>query len=198
MKAVIVAAERQNKEVNILLEYIKKLDGTDVLVIPAIDETDEYPARNNYAFNQAAQIMYGMPFFWLEPDAIPLCAGWLDKIESEYLSSCKEFMLSCDKNPPFDMIGGIGVYGPRTLEIIPKNIDGELHGHGWDTWMSKKVPNMIAWSDLIQHSYGNYNSSGIASPHRFPAENNIIRNNSVIFHRDKNQDIIKNNPCMHV
>jgi hypothetical protein len=192
MKAVIVAAERQSKEVNNLVKYIKNLDGTDVVIIPAIDETDEYPARNNYAFHQAAKIMEGNAFFWLEPDSIPLCAGWLDRIESEYSVCCKQFMLSSDKNYPFDMIGGIGVYGPRTFEIIPKDIAGDLHGHGWDMWMLRNISNMIHWSPIIQHSYGTYNNIGEVTPHRFPKENNLIRNNSVIFHRDKYQDIINN------
>jgi hypothetical protein len=190
MKAVIVAAERQSKEVSNLVSYIKDLDGTEVVIIPAIDETDEYPARNNYAFHQAAQIMAGEPFFWLEPDSIPLKAGWLKTIEKEYSLCCKQFMLSCDQNPPHDLIGGIGVYGPRTHEIIPKRIDGDMHGHGWDLWMFRKIPNMIHWSPLIQHSYGVYDKWGNAKSHEFPRDNSIIRKESVIFHRDKYQDII--------
>jgi hypothetical protein len=192
MKAVIVAAERQSKEVNNLVEHIKRLDGTEVLVISAIDETDEYPARNNYAFHQAAKIMDGKPFFWLEPDSIPLCAGWLDRIEEKYSLCCKQFMLSSDKNYPFDIIGGIGVYGPRAFEIIPKDIGGELHGHGWDMWMLRNLSNLIEWSPLIQHSYGKYDKNGVATPHRFPKERSMIRGDAVIFHRDKYQDLIKN------
>jgi hypothetical protein len=192
MKAVIVAAERQAKEVNNLVGYIKRLDGTDVLVIPAIDETNEYPARNNYAFHQAAQIMKGEPYFWLEPDSIPLCAGWLNKIESVYKDSHKQFMLSSDKNVPHDLIGGIGVYGPRTFEIIPKNIDGDMYGYGWDMYILQKQSNMVCWSPLIQHSYGIYDSAGKANPHRFQRDNKIIRKDAVIFHRDKYQDLIPN------
>lgn len=192
MKAVIVAAERQHKEVDNLVGYIKDLDGTEVLVIPAIDETDEYPARNNYAFHQAAKIMSGEPFFWLEPDSIPLCAGWLDKIEAEYEASCKQFMLSSDRNPPFDIVGGIGVYGPRTFEIIPKDIDGGLQGHGWDMWMVRTISNLIHRSPFIQHSYGIYDKWGRAEPHQFPRDRSMIRSDSMIFHRDKYQDLINN------
>jgi hypothetical protein len=192
MKAVIVAAERQAKEVDNLISYIKGLDGTEVLVIPVIDETKEYPARNNCAFHQAAQIMAGEAFFWLEPDSIPLCAGWLEKIEYEYRDYNKEFMLSSDSNPPHDFIGGIGVYGPRTKDIIPKVIDGDLHGHGWDMWLLRKEWNLIRWSPMIQHSYGIYNDHGKAEPHRFPRDRSMIRNDAVIFHRDKYQDLIPN------
>jgi hypothetical protein len=192
MKAVIVAAKRQFKEVSNLVSYIKGLDGTEVLIIPAIDKTEEYPARNNYAFHQAAQIMSGEAFFWLEPDSVPLCSGWLRKIESEYSECHKQFMLSSDKNPPFDFIGGIGVYGPRTFEIIPKEISGDLHGQGWDMYILRKQSNMIRWSPLIQHSYGTYDKSGVATPHRFPQEKGMIRSDAVIFHRDKCQDLIPN------
>ena len=192
MKAVIVKAGRQEAEVSRLVNYIKNLDGTEVIQIPAIDETNEYPARNNYAFHQAAQAMYGEPFFWLEPDSIPLCGGWLNQIKKQYENGCKQFMLSSDKNPPFDLVSGIGVYGPRTKDIIPKNIDGDLQGHGWDMWVARKQPNMILLSDLIQHSYGIYNENGIAEPHRFPRDKAKIRDNAVIFHRDKYQDLINN------
>jgi len=192
MRAVIVAAERQEKEVNNLVSYIKDLDGTDVLVIQAIDETNEYPARNNYAFHQAAQVMNGEPFFWLEPDSIPLCAGWLNKIESVYKYCQKQFMLSSDKNAPHDLIGGIGVYGPRTFEIIPKNIDGDMYGHGWDMYILQKQSNMVCWSPLIQHSYGEYDKWGTAKPHELHRDASIIRKDAVIFHRDKYQDLIPN------
>jgi hypothetical protein len=191
MKAVIVAAERQAEEVDNLISYIKKLDGTEVIVIPAIDETKEYPERNNCAFHQAAKLMFGEAFFWLEPDSIPLCAGWLEKIDYEYRDYNKEFMLSSDSHPPYDFIGGIGVYGPRTKDIIPKVIDGDLNGHGWDMWLLRKEWNLIRWSPLIQHSYGIYDDHGIAEPHRFPRDRSIIRNDAVIFHRDKHQDIIE-------
>jgi hypothetical protein len=194
MKPVIVAAERQHKEVENLVNYIKRLDGTDVLVIPAIDETDEYPARNNYALHQAAQIMKGEAFFWLEPDSVPLCAGWLDQIEKIYSDCHKQFMLSSDKNAPHDIIGGIGVYGPRTFEIIPKHIDGDMYGLGWDMYILQKQPNMVCWSPLIQHSYGEYDSKGNATPHRFPRERSMIRKDAVIFHRDKYQDLISRKP----
>jgi len=190
MNAVIVRAERQRRIVDNLVNHIRDLDGTEVIVIDAINETNEYPARNNYALWQAANIMEGSPFFWLEPDSIPLKSGWLHDIKKEYSVCCKEFMLSSDKNPPFDMIGGIGVYGSRTIQIIPKNINGSFKGHGWDTWMLYNASNMIHWSPLIQHSYGIYNHQGIADPHRFPRDNAMIRDNALVFHRDKFQELI--------
>jgi len=189
MKAIIVLAERQLLEVNRLVKYIRDLDGTEVIVLPTKNETDHYPARNNYALREAADFMNGDPFFWLEPDSIPLKPNWLEGIESEYIKAGKEFMLSSDSNPPHDMIGGIGVYGPSTASVVPKNI--EEHGWGWDTWMINNIPDQIHRTSLIQHSYGIYDEEGIASPHRFPRDQSIIRDESLVFHRDKYQDLIK-------
>lgn len=188
MKAVIVKAERQAEIVQNLVNYIERLDGTKVVVIDAIEETDRYPDRNNFAFYQAVTQMQGEVFFWLEPDSIPIKKNWLQEIEKEYLSSGKQFMLSSDQNPPHDLIGGIGVYGPRTKEIIPKYIGD---GHGWDGWMIRYVPHLIHRTPLIQHSYGFYDEAGNAIAHRFPRDFEMIRENSVIFHRDKYQDLIK-------
>jgi hypothetical protein len=187
MNAVIVKAKRQSGIVQNLVDYIEQLDGTKVVVIDAIDETDRYPDRNNFAFHQAVVEMAGETFFWLEPDSIPIKKNWLQTIEKEYLESWKQFMLSSDKNPPHDLIGGIGVYGPRTKEIIPKHIEG---GHGWDGWMIRNVPHLIHRTPIIQHSYGFYDPSGYAISHRFPRDIDMIRENSVIFHRDKYQDLI--------
>ena len=189
MKAVIVKAERQAELVDNLVRYIKDLDGTNVVVIPASEDIQEYPARNNYALRTAAEAIGDEPFFWLEPDCAPLQKGWLNKIRAEYILSGKEFMLSSDCHPPHDLIGGIGVYGASTRWLIPKDVPE--YGWGWDTWMDNHIPHAIHKTPLIQHSYGIYNKEGIADPHRFPRDKSIIRDNALVFHRDKDQEIIK-------
>jgi hypothetical protein len=194
MKSVIVAAKRQKDEVSRLVDYIKQLDGTEVVIIPADESVKEYPKRNNYALRQAADMFSDEAFFWLEPDSIPIKSGWLKTIESAYVASGKEFMLSHNANPPHDLIGGIGVYGPKTNEIIPKDLVGEFHGKGWDMWMLLQIPHRTHFSNLIQHSYGIYNHTGHAEPHRFPRDNDMLCSDAVIFHRDKYQDLITNKP----
>ena len=189
MKAIIVKAKSQVKIVDKLVDYIYKLDGTEVVTIICKEETMEYPDRNNFALREGAEYMDGEAFFWLEPDSIPLKKGWLKSAEEEYLRSGKEFMLSSDQNPPYDFIGGIGIYGPSTKWLIPKYIDGKFKGEGWDGWMIKSIPHTIHRTPLIQHSYGDY-THGNAEPHRFPKDSAMIRDTSLIFHRDKFQDLI--------
>ena len=190
MRAIIVKAISQVKAVDRLVDYVNRLDGTEVVVIKCREETTEYPDRNNFALKQAADYMAGEPFFWMEPDSIPLKQGWLKAAEEEYIRGGKEFMLSSDQNPPHDMIGGIGIYGSSTRWLIPKHIDGRLKGHGWDGWLINSIPHTIHRTPLIQHSYGDY-TYGHAEPHRFPRDSAMIRDTSLIFHRDKFQDLIK-------
>jgi hypothetical protein len=113
----------------------------------------------------------------------------LGRIEQEYIRSGKEFMLTSDYNPPFDLIGGIGVYGTSTRWLVPKDIPEK--NWGWDTWLVNHVPHLIHQTPLIQHSYGIYDDFGIAAPHRFPRDQSMLRPDALVFHRDKHQDIIR-------
>ena len=178
-------AERQRAEVERLVQYCQDLDGTKITVIPVIERNLPYPQRNDAAFHQAAEHFKGKPFFWMEPDSIPLKPGWNQTVTDEYHRSGKEFMLSSDSHPPHDLIGGIGVYGPNTSWLIPK----KFQKNAWDFWMFENTGPITHWTPLIQHSYGDY-STGHSRPHRFPRDSRIIRPDSLIFHRDKFQDLI--------
>lgn len=184
---IIVAAQRQKQQVDALVKYCKNLDGTEIKVIEVQETGEDYPHRNNSAFKQAAREMRGKPFFWCEPDFVPLKKGWLEKLEQEYLISGKEILITSDTNPPHDVVGGIGIYGPNSHFLFPDKI---TYG-GFDGWMINHLAPLIAKTPLIQHSYGEYDSNGYARDYRFPQDNNLIRESSLVFHRDKYQDIIK-------
>jgi hypothetical protein len=59
--------------------------------------------------------------------------------------------------------------------------------------MKNHIPHTIHWSDKIQHSYAIYGTmppwTGCI-PHRFPRDNHILREDAMVFHRDKFQDLI--------
>jgi len=184
MQAVIVKAASQVKEVDKLIEHCRRLDGTEVKVIINDGLVVSYPERNNHALQQAFNAMGSEPFAWLEPDSIPLKVGWLYALEREYTKLGKSIMLSSDSNPPHDMVGGIGVYGGIARKLIPKGIERD----GWDGWIIKNIKPLVSFTNLIQHSYGDY-TNGL-NPHIFPRDRNMIRSESVIFHRDKFQGLI--------
>lgn len=184
--AVIVLAERQREAVERLVEYCANLDGTKIEVLEAPEYTNlPYPKCNDASFHFAAETFKGKPFMWMEPDSIPLLPNWLQTLTDEYHRADKEFMLSSDSNPPFDMIGGIGIYGPNTSWLVPKT----FRKNAWDMWMFNHMKPITHETSLIQHSYGRY-VGGKSNPHRFPKDASIIRPESVIFHRDKFQDLI--------
>jgi hypothetical protein len=202
MKAVIVSPPKQMGLAKKLSQWCRNLDGTEIEIIEKFDGEDDeirkiYPPEKyntevctrTYCLRKAAIAFKKQPFFWLEPDSIPLKRGWLKTIEDEYVGLGKPYLLSSDSNPPHDLIGGIGVYGPDTYWQIPVAFTNIKWS--WDLWMIKQIPNLVARTNLIQHSYGLYDSQGIACPHRFPRDENIIRNGSVVFHRDSKQDLIK-------
>jgi hypothetical protein len=183
---VIVQVRSQRAQVDQLAAFVKALDGSDLTIIEKAGNERPYPGCNNDAFHQATIEMRGKPFIWMEPDAIPRKEGWIHSLTKTYLESRKEFLLSSDVNPPFDLVGGIGVYGPNAHWLIPENLSAQ----GWDAWLAKHLKPLIAFTPLIQHTYGNYNQHGVAFPHRFPQDNHILRSNAVLFHADKLQQLI--------
>jgi hypothetical protein len=184
--AVIVLAEKQRAAVESLVKYCEELDGTKIVVLEAPEYTNlPYPKCNDASFHYAAEQFKGKPFIWMEPDSIPLKPNWQQTLTDEYHRGGLEFMLSSDSHPPYDVIGGIGVYGPNTSWLIPKT----FQKNAWDMWMFNHMKSITHFTPLIQHSYGRY-ANGKATPHRFPKDSRIIRPESVIFHRDKFQDLI--------
>lgn len=192
---VIVEAESQAEKVAKLVQYCRELDGTEVTVLSRVYGTDfPYPHCNNAAFAYAAQAFKGKPFFWIEPDSIPLRPGWLKDLEYEYVKSGMDFMITADAHYPWDMVGGIGIYGPETHWLIPQ----QFPNGGWDGWMVNHLSDITHRSMLIQHSYGAYQGheahgvqqGGVAIPHRFPEKLSIIRPSARIFHRDPFQDLL--------
>ena len=201
---VIVSVDSQRDAVERLVRHCRQLDHTDLQVIRLTPQDDarfrvEHPlnekaCRAAFALNHAARALGGKPFLWLEHDAIPLQKGWLARISKEYARLGKPFMLSSDSNPPYDRVGGIGVYPGQTSWMIPTNLSprpGRKDGSGWDLWMLENLRPLISRTRLIQHSYGIYDDTGRATPHRFPRDSRLIRRETLIFHRDPSQDLMK-------
>lgn len=196
IEAIIAAPVTQTAQVNRLADYIRKLDGTEVRIIPIPKaHDDDYKRRHpggSFACLQAsglrycAKQMHGKPFFWLEHDSIPLKPGWLKKLTEVYIQLGKPYLLSADSHPPHDLVGGIGFYSGDTAWQIPDFFPQ----HGWDLWMIRHLKDQIATTSLIQHSYGTYDRKGNVHPHLFPQESWMIRPETLVFHRDRNQGLI--------
>lgn len=191
IQAIIAMPDKKRTQVEALVEHCRKLDGVVPEVIRIPESVDrEYMRRNpgaNFASLQASGLRYcatkhgKRPFFWMEPDSVPIKAGWLKALNDEYDRQKKPFLISSDSNPPHDLVGGIGFYSADTSWMIPDKYEKA----GWDLWMIQNIPQLIGRTPLIQHIYGAYDERGVARARLFPSESSIIRDDALIVHRDK-------------
>jgi hypothetical protein len=91
------------------------LKGFDKVYRLIADAKDGWPEGANYLFARSAtwlQNKLQYPYlFWMEPDAITLTPGWLDKLEAEYKRAGKPFM--GDRVEVEDIplhMSGVGIY----------------------------------------------------------------------------------------
>jgi hypothetical protein len=114
-----------------------------------------WPAGANSLFYAAARYLEGHPFLWLEPDCVPLCRDWLDKILSDYATCGKPFLgdIYANENPnlPSRLMSGVCVYPPdaferlKILQVCPR---------AWDVEMAHIAVPKGAQAKTIQHFWG--------------------------------------------
>lgn len=199
LPVVIVQPEsRPSTKVERLVKWCRELDGTEIQVVimsknddAAFCSTHLHNQYNNlcaYSLHVASLAMKG-PFIWIEADSIPVKPEWAKTLTDEYYLLGKQFMLSSDSHPPGDLVGGIGVYGEDTHWLIPY----EFREHGWDRWMIERINPLISFTSLIQHKYGHYDGGlNKIKDMSFPIDKDFIRDETVIFHRDPRQTLMRN------
>ena len=195
IQPVIASVPGNAQRVERLVRYCRELDGTKVRIIPVSDEGFElqYPGnakecRAAHSLRTVALAMQREPFLWLETDSIPLRKGFVKTLSDEYLRQGNRFLLSSDENPPYDYIGGIGIYSGDTACLVPEHYEK----NGWDLFLIHSLPHLVARTPLIQHSYGIYTPKSLTL-HQFPRDQKMIRDEAVIFHKDQYQGLMNTN-----
>lgn len=139
------------------------------------------------------------PWLFLEPDAIPVRAGWLDMIEMEWLGlkHNQQFLgdiYDCDiPNLPRRLMSGIAVYSENAYDLLSQFKDD---ARAWDVAGSEIMVSKGAPSSMIQHFWGQKNLPPTFSDKRdsnspvntFTLWN--IRPDVVLFHRNKDGTLI--------
>lgn len=198
---VIMRNPRQASMVDRLVEHCHKLDGTKVEVIetkwdkPVRPHTRDQADAALFSLHEAAAAFTDRPFLWLEVDAIPIQPGWVKALTKQFYASKQQFLMSSDCKPPNILVGGIGIYGPNTSWLIPKEIQKE--GWGWDLWMMTYLSHMIAFTPSIQHRYCaefHPQKRTTIRENEFPRDQKIMRPDALIFHADKGQTLIGGAP----
>lgn len=175
---------------------------TSVAVIANLTSVVGWPQGPNDLFlNAAVYAQFHNVGAWLfmETDAVPLRASWLDDLTAEYERLKTLFMghiyAVSQPNLPAKCMSGVAVYPVNTRSLLDAHISPGM-GVGFDVAMTPTVLKHGAHTELIQHFWGQPNlpptfvsSKSGAPSNAFTLE--MISPHARIFHRNKDGTLIK-------
>lgn len=162
----------------------------------SVDDLDtSYPLVANNMWKRSAQhvadMNESMPWFWIEPDAVPLVPEWLDRIEAEYLEKKKPFLLDQVITPSSVHNSGIGVYPAKVRNYTTKL--WALEHIPWDVFFKEDFTPNTHHTALIHDKFYEEWGKLDSGPPVFPDAESLkkIEPDAVIFHRNKDGSLIK-------
>jgi len=149
---------------------------------------DGWPEGANYMWRtMTAVLSYRTDhryFMWMEPDAIPLVSGWVEKLETEFLAGRKPFMgdrVEVD-NVPLHM-SGIGFYpNPLHQYAGAAYLASDI---AWDMAGSNQIVPQAHFTHLIEHAWKHPSFTDVSEL------KTQIRPEAVLFHASKDGSLIK-------
>lgn len=166
------------------------LTAAGFLTVEHVDapEIDGWPAGPNTLFKSVAKhIEYTTkePWLWIEPDAVPLRASWINNIAAEYAGCGKPFMgdYVTLNDPNFlDHMSGIAVY-PGVMTRFAGNAVLALD-IAWDVYAAEQILPQMHRTKLIQTIWKHPPFVSLEEMKR------DIRPECVLFHADKAGSLI--------
>jgi hypothetical protein len=157
------------------------------------DPETTYPAIANIMWHECVKTVadqFNVPWFWMEPDAVPLVPDWLDRIEDEYLAAKKPFMLDRVVTPTRSHNSGVGVYPGKVRDYTIRL--WELSNIPWDVFLAEEFTPFAHHTGLIHDKFYRVWEDPNSGPPVFPdAESlSIIEPGAVLFHRNKDGSLI--------
>lgn len=167
--------------------------------------TEGWPVGANRMFLEAAQRARG-PFLWLEPDCVPLKAGWMDAIEKAYVECGHSYMGRVTrgmlKGAPCTYLPGAGTVWPADSYGQLAELIAAKPEMAFDVAVRHKVTTQ-AWNTLlVQYVWGAGGDDGPSFGARTNtdvqglARTNVmgldqIHPQAVLFHRNKDGSLIR-------
>jgi hypothetical protein len=157
-----------------------------VEVRPCYHTQTGWPISCNLAFENIARHAADnlkAPFLWMEPDAIPLNAGWLDSIEEAYKACGHPFMgdfvgIAGIMPNGIDHMSGVAVYHWDLHRLAPSLFNNERLA--WDIASAKQIIPLFARTHLIQHDW-----VPTKAWRRDKVDSSCVNPLAVIYHPDK-------------
>lgn len=150
----------------------------------------EWPYGPNVAFQTAARwIAHKMPqpWLWIEPDAVPMVPGWLDKLWAEYIANRKLFMgdyvTATHGNQSISYMSGVGIYPDHVVRHAGSAMNAT--SQPWDVAGRKEIVAKMHPTKLIQHNWRRPKFRDMEEVKR------IIRPECVLYHASKDGSLIQ-------
>ena len=187
---VLVASSTvSDSVVDDMVHSAKDAGFTPITLLRMKDEQAGWPAGPNMMFRamaEHARKSASGSFLWLEPDAVPLCSGWLDKLEGEY-RSCKKPFMGVVYDKPFPHMTGVGIY-PHDIARYNRYVLGQQR-MPFDVVRPDLTIRHLHQTSLIHHEWGDSKTN---VPWTFDTAESVerIREGAVIFHRCKDGSLL--------
>lgn len=159
-----------------------------------------WPKASNAMFRIASQHIqecFKLPFFWMEPDCVPLKPSWLDELALSYSRCPKRFMgtLIRSQQPPMPPVhlAGCAVYPADTFKDMQQFTNGDAP---WDIANASYVVPRTYDTPLIHHHYGTMELPPTFKDEKLEGDPintcllNFVRPEAAIFHRCKDGTLI--------
>ena len=128
-----------------------------IIITPFRADETGWPVSCNNLFRTAAKWVRQVgrrPFWWNEPDCIPLKKDWLSKIERAYKVADMPFLGTiCDQ--PFSHLTGCAVYPEDVAKYNPECLQDDITA-AWDCVAQEKtIPHAASDPFMFQQVWGN-------------------------------------------
>lgn len=159
------------------------------LVRTTLQDERPWPMAPNTMFKCAATFItqqFKVPFWWNEPDCIPLCSGWLDDLEAEYRRAGKPFMGSI-VHKPCTHLTGCAIYPANIRFYNPAMLAADKIA--FDCVQPEVTLRHTHHTSLFHHQWSDPEGPDVPT-FKDAAKLGIINRNAVVFHRNKDHTLI--------
>lgn len=186
----------KDEDEQFMAEIAGEIYGNVERIRPYYEDPRDWPVNANLMWQRAATYIFTKrkcPWFFQEPDCIPLQPKWLDPWQEEYLLAGQPFM-GCVVKDPLHLTGN-AIY-PPDVRIYSSDVM-IVETHPWDVTDQNKILPHTHHSELYHHQWfynvarPTDNSYSRNATHFDNVEQlGIISPKAVLFHRNKDGSLI--------
>lgn len=161
---------------------------TDEMIV----EREQYVYAANMMWkrtlNHVADMGEPMPWLWMEPDATPISADWLDRLAAEYKAKGRPFLHDLVITARGKSNSGCGIY-PAAVRDYTDRL-WQLSNVSWDVLLYNDFAEHTAYTPLIQDIGFMPGTTDVLPTFRDAGALDALRPGAVLFHRCRDGSLI--------